>query len=344
MVQVLPPMPAVISWQARQAALREGSLAALREGTRLGLGGDQRVDIFSIIEAQRIWLMFQPLQRLYGFFARGDDASGIVIHSGHPSSLQRYTAAHEYGHFVLGHRSALDSAQELYDPREDGQEIAAQAFAADFLMPLPLVNRCMARLGLTERRDLTASEVYQLSLELGVSYRAAVTQLVALKRTRREHGDKLRKVEPQTIKLELTDGQPLSNPWADVWMIEQPAVERRKIEMSSDDELHIRLSEPTTAGYRWGVVHSDMADAIMDKTVATGDGQEYGAPCLRHLAWRAVEAGTREVHLALARPWEDGQSAPLQEVRISAHVSNRGYEPGHTAASERQRNLILAAA
>jgi len=337
-------MPAVISWQGRQAALREGSLAALREGTRLALGGDKRVDVFSIIEDQRIWLMFQPLQRLYGFFAREDDASGIVVHSGHPPSLQRYTAAHEYGHFVLGHRSALDSAQELYDPRDDPQEIAAQAFAADFLMPLPLVNRSMARLGLGDRRDLRASDIYQLSLELGVSYRAAVNQLVALRKIRRENGDKLRKVEPQTIKLELTEGQPLSNPWADVWMIEQPALERRKIEMSSDDELHIRLSEPTTAGYRWGVVHSDLADAILDKTVASGDGQEFGASCLRHLAWRALEAGTREVHLALARPWEEGNISPLKEVRISAHISYRGYKPGQTAASERQRALILATA
>jgi IrrE N-terminal-like domain len=71
------------------------------------------VDVFSVIEAEGIRLMFQPLRDLFGFYRRLSGVAGIVIDANHPPSLQRYTAAHEYGHHVLGHGFSLDEVRNI---------------------------------------------------------------------------------------------------------------------------------------------------------------------------------------------------------------------------------------
>ena len=72
----------------------------------------------------------------------------FVVHSGHPRPLQRFTAAHEYGHHVLGHSHSLDTQAEIEGQPTDAAdplaEIAAQAFAGALLMPLHLVNQVAA--------------------------------------------------------------------------------------------------------------------------------------------------------------------------------------------------------
>ena len=104
---------------------------------------------------------------------------GIIVNSQHPLTLQRYTAAHEYGHHALGHDASADDESGFTGDRQNLQEVAAQAFAGEFLMPLQLVNYTLRTMGLPgQYLPLTARQMYQLALELGVSYGAAVTQLV----------------------------------------------------------------------------------------------------------------------------------------------------------------------
>src|SRR6266508_2998897 len=92
---------------------RYGARAAQREHLRLGTPMDRRVEIFDAIEGAGIWLMFQPLRELFGASQRLGEAAGIIINSNHPLSLQRFTAAHEYGHHVFGHDLSLDRGQQI---------------------------------------------------------------------------------------------------------------------------------------------------------------------------------------------------------------------------------------
>lgn len=128
----------------RRAAL-EGVRAAQREHQRLRTDFTSRVEIFDVIENEQIWLVFQRLGNLYGAYQRCGDAIGIVVSSQHPLSLQRYTAAHEYGHHVLGHTVSADDETRIHRRSQYPREIAAQAFAGEFLMPLQLVTSARAR-------------------------------------------------------------------------------------------------------------------------------------------------------------------------------------------------------
>ena len=73
---------------------RTGSLRAQRALKTAGVDFEAPIDVFDAIERERVWLIFQPLDRLYGAYRR-HATPGIVVNSGHPTRLQRFTAAHE---------------------------------------------------------------------------------------------------------------------------------------------------------------------------------------------------------------------------------------------------------
>lgn len=72
----------------------------------------------------------------------------IFVDSGESPVRQRFTAAHEIGHYLL-HRSLIgDRHEDNYLLRSNGisnrQEAQANAFAADLLMPRALIEQAMA--------------------------------------------------------------------------------------------------------------------------------------------------------------------------------------------------------
>jgi len=78
-----------------------------------------------------------------------DSESGFVcfVNEGESMGRQRFTAAHEIGHFVL-HRDRIgDGVHENYRLRSDSlsndEEVEANKFAADLIMPRPLINELM---------------------------------------------------------------------------------------------------------------------------------------------------------------------------------------------------------
>src|SRR5258708_5361699 len=108
---------------------------AAREHGRLHTNVRKRIDIFNILYQRGIWIMYQPLD-LYGAFLSVGDGSGVLINVKHPPNLQRYTAAHEYGHIVMKHGPCVMEHEEevLRNPYYSSQqEIEAQTFAAHFL-------------------------------------------------------------------------------------------------------------------------------------------------------------------------------------------------------------------
>jgi Zn-dependent peptidase ImmA (M78 family) len=116
-----------------------------------------------------------------GMIVRGDamaanSDSGFVcyVDSSEPSVRQRFTAAHELGHFVLHRNEIGDSHSDNYLLRAEGltnsQEAAANRFAADLLMPRNLISDAISE-GTTSVRDLArlfnVSEI-AMSIRLGL--------------------------------------------------------------------------------------------------------------------------------------------------------------------------------
>lgn len=334
----------------RQIIAGDASLAAQRELERLRPDYARPLDIFDVIEGAGIWLMFQPLGELYGVYRRIEAAAGIAIHSGHPLGLQRFTAAHEYGHHVLGHELSLDSADEIESgrPRSD-IELAAQAFAATFLMPVQRVNKALRRLGLELKpRALSAKAAYQLSLEMGASYTATVTQLQVLNKIGRSTADRLRKQRPIDIKTLIGAGRRPENPRADVWLIDENA-DGRSIHAHPDDEIHVELPEPPTSGYRWAL-ESDSQDGLIDLLEDSLEQnrelveQRYGGVHRRHLRLQVKEPGDIELRLRLARPWEGAREDVPAALRAHIAVTPRPTGDVEHGLSEDQRPFLLQAA
>lgn len=100
---------------------------------------DGRVNFTDIIEREGIVLKTMP-------DAEADGASGQFLErgpTGHPTiyintnkslTHQRFTLAHELGHYFLGHGSRMRDTKEQLVKR-DPAEISANRFAAELLMP-----------------------------------------------------------------------------------------------------------------------------------------------------------------------------------------------------------------
>ena len=324
----------------RRAAL-EGVRAAQREHQRLRTAFTSRIEIFDVIEDERIWLLFQRLRNLYGAYKRYGDVTGIIINSQHPLTLQRYTAAHEYGHHLLGHTVSADDETRIFRTSNDPQEVAAQAFAGEFLMPLQLVNYTLRTMGLSGRYlALTARQVYQLALELGVSYRAAVTQLVEQHKLTRAAGQRLRRESPLAVKTRLAGVRPADS-WADVWLLDE-SQEGRQFTPRMRDEIHVMLAETPSTGYVWQLVDAAPSVlALIDDQFETGDDDVIGGSGTRHVAFRVASAGASRIRLEKRRPWQqDGVAPAIFEATVRATVPLTGdTEDG---LSEDQKQAVLA--
>ena len=334
-------MPRTLS--AYESARLQGMTAAQEEHQRLGTSMHERVPVFDVIEDSRIWLFFQPMRTLFGAYERHGDAAGIIINSQHPLSLQRFTAGHEYGHHVLGHEASADDEERIYrGERQSMQEVAAQAFAGEFLMPIQLVNYTLVTMGLKGRHPvMTPSQIYQLALELGVSYAAVVTQLVGQNKLTIDAGRRLRKLSPLDIKIGLAGIKPASSR-ADVWLLDE-AQEGRQIISRLRDEIHVRLPETPSSGYVWDLVDpaADVIEVIADRfETADDDEDRIGAAGIRHLWLRVVAPGSGRIRLELKRPWQaDATPVRIFQATLDALAPLTG-DVTEGATSDQKKGVI----
>ena len=106
------------------------------------------IDIERIAGRLGAEVVYEPMSReLSGLLYRDGDRTVIGVNSMHASNRQRFTIAHEVGHLVLhqGRPVVLDHVVRMNfrDPKSgtatDAEEIAANAFAAELLMPRDLL-------------------------------------------------------------------------------------------------------------------------------------------------------------------------------------------------------------
>lgn len=309
---------------------RKARIEALRERQRLGDPDSYPFDIFSAIKSAGIWLMFQPLKNLYGFYQRTKDASGIVIHEGHPMTLQRYTAAHEYGHHVLGHIHSLDGRTEIEVDPTNGenslQEVAAQAFAGALLMPFPLIRRVCNELSIDITKPSRVN-VYDLSLRFGVSYQAMRIQLRAYDLISYGTFDEL-DCSPLDIKTRLGDGEPPVDHRAELWIIDEDSDLLDNLSIQIADEVVIQIKEIRSSGYRWRLnSYQDSPLELMDNRL-NKDSQDgrLGGSSTRRFRFRALKGGHTRLHFGLNRAFElDNEIQALDlNIFVAEPITNNG--------------------
>lgn len=79
----------------------------------------------------------------------------IGINEKHPTTLQRYTIAHELGHFINGHshfENEFIEDETIFYSHHFQQEREADAFAAELLMPKDFLENDLAVIGIDEEK------------------------------------------------------------------------------------------------------------------------------------------------------------------------------------------------
>jgi len=323
---------------------REAVLAAEDVLADLDLVDGTKIPIFDLIEDRGIWLSFQPLERLLGVYQRVGDVAGVAINVARPLAMQRFTAAHELGHHELGHESHVDDESSIEGSSNDPQELQAQTFAASLLMSELAVEAHLERLGRDLRRPaLDPLDIYNLSVELGVSYTAAITQLRTLSKINQATADVAYKVAPLTLKQTLLGGRRPDNGRAAVWRLGL-ADNQRSISADVGDELDIALPEMLSTGYEWTPDPTDAFASVhdwFDQTTPDADAAVYGDRRTRHITIKARQQGDHTLGFRLAQPWPNGDTGATMQIHV--HVAPAQVSDVGQGISVNQQPQLLAA-
>lgn len=294
-----------------------------------GVDQESPIDVFGIIDELGLCLVFNPLNSLLGAVVpRGD--GGIIVTTQRRPTIQRYTAAHEIGHWILDiDKLAVDTEDNIFHPSIDRERLA-QLFAGQLLMPPPLVFSSCARYGISDTASATGAAVYLVARDMGASYEAAARQMANLGIVDRIKLDYLLSLTPAKIKTELCHGhRPIDA--VDVWPLDGSST-GSQVHITEGDELFVALPENRTTGYRWLTdaeirIRSEREVAPPPAPFAEGNRRPHPNSQPTEIAGRGHTQAS--IKRALARiPGDDDarRMLPLQHTVGSAEVATGAIE------------------
>lgn len=328
-------------------AVRNGTLAAARLHRELDLrqqielrGGG--VDVFGAYQTLDIPLLVRPLKGLLGAYIEAP-LPGVLVTSQRRLNIQRFTAAHELGHFQLRHRPSLDDVRILRRMLGNGlatvywQETEADAFAIEFMLPRWLIHWHMKRQGWTTGDLRRPDNVYQLALRIGASYEATCRTLVRHRLLAYDLTRVLLETQPRTLKIALLkDYQPQSYR-GDVWLLTERDAGTR-IDGSRDDLFVLRLEEHSDGGYLWDIdkLKTSGFDVVRDTLKPIDRG--IGSPVIRRVTAIPPDQRCGFISLDERRPWDS--ESPGSTFKVECDFTGPEVE-GYSRA---ERRCLLDAA
>lgn len=161
------------------------------------------VDIYSLLILVGLYPRFSALEGLAGALVRvensGATAYGVLINSDQPEERMRFSAAHELGHYLLGHLASEESYHaSLKSQWRNSKESDADAFAATLLMPRSHIEQWFLN-----AKNIDEFKIVKLADQLQVSYQAILHRLLELGCIARLEYDKYSKLKPTEIKQQL---------------------------------------------------------------------------------------------------------------------------------------------
>lgn len=329
-------------------AVRKGTQAAARLHQTLGLrrpigwrGGG--IDVFGIYLTRDLPLLVRPLNGLLGAYLE-TPIPGVLVTSQRRLNIQRFTAAHELGHALLQHRPSLDDARILRrmfgggNFAYDSQEMEADAFAVELMLPRWLIHWHMQRQGWTVDDLQQPHKVYQLALRVGASYEATCRTLVRHRLIAAALARALLETQPRTLKRALLQAYRPQNYRGDVWLLTARDAGTR-IDGSRDDLFILRLEEHGGSGYLWDIdqlrasgfgVVQDMLEAVDDEGI--------GNPVIRQVTAIPPDLCRGSVSLDERRPWDF--ESPYSRFGIDCDFTG----PEEEGYSRAERRYLLEAA
>lgn len=122
----------------------DAELAAIAARDKLGLGPVAPIaDLVGAVElaGPDVYVLDMGHDGVAGAFHTERDRSFLFVNGGasHPLVRRRFTLAHEFGHFSLGHGDQLDEKIQ-FDDNAPAVEVEANKFAAEFLVPKAAID------------------------------------------------------------------------------------------------------------------------------------------------------------------------------------------------------------
>jgi hypothetical protein len=319
-------------------AILEGTKAARRLHAQLGTrkaveeGVLSHIDVVSAANQLGATVLFRRLKGLLGAYLAKpvSPVPGIMVSTERDLHVQRFTVAHEIGHLYLKHTPTVDEDMGLWrSASKDPQELAADAFASEFLLPEWLYRYHARRHGWNSAALQGPANTYQLSLRLGASYDAVCWGLQSHDILKPAIVAKLRAIEPKEIKLQTLAGRvSLDNSWANVWVVTE-ADDGLTFEGTPDDIVIFRFPERASAGYLWD--ETQLREQGFDVLADARDeqiGDDCGSDVTRVLISRVREPRQYRVSLFERRPWVPSDNAASVTVGFEMFGKEEGL-PRH---------------
>lgn len=301
-----------------------------------------QVDVFDAIAELDIALIFKPLKTALGL-CLPQPLRGIMVTTERSLHIQRITAAHELGHIILEHRGSIDREifeQGPFGPSQgrDIQEIEAEAFAAEFLLPRWLYRHHVQNQGWSLSHLRNPEIVYQLSLRMGASYEATCWGLLGHQILPRGDVDALRKTKVAKLKLGLGEEFRPADSWADVWKVTDRD-DGATITGNPDDLIRVELDEAVGGGFRWNAEALSEAgyEVLADSSSFSRDPLLYGAPARRVLIARPPGPGATKLILRETQPWRE---AEVDDAVFAVELALYGKEKGGPARADWRRRGV----
>jgi hypothetical protein len=306
----------------------------LRERLR---DGSRPVEVLGVAQKLGVTVLFRPLGGLLGAYVPTPRGAGMLVTTIRDHHVQRFTAAHELGHHVLQHRTvSLDTNVGFVARGEktgfDLQEIEADSFAAEFLLPKWLIAAHARRQGWGKADLLKPEVVYQLSLRLAVSYSATCWALASADFVRLAAAQELARLEPQRSKRQAL-GTIRPTTWhPDVWVLSERD-KGAQLLGSPDDFLVFSLHEHVAGGYEWDSPHELMPTLAVHKDERVESSASLGATVLRHIVVQSKQPTRAKLQLHEKRPWEADDQAGINSLELD--LALLGKEPAGLPRRER---------
>ncbi len=162
--------------QSKLSLRRQAALKALQVRNQLPAGLGDAISPYDIArKVAKVIVRFYELP-LEGIFHA--TSPRIILSSLRPRVRQNFTCAHELGHFFLGHGFQVEELIELRDVAsyDIPEELSADAFAAELLMPKTTINSGFVSRGYN-LQSCNPWEFYIVSQWLGVGYETLLKHL-----------------------------------------------------------------------------------------------------------------------------------------------------------------------
>lgn len=214
----------------------EADSYASKVRSELGLRDKPVGDVFKILHDANILVVKMPIEEgtLSGCFLydKEIDQTWVLINSTRTRGHQRFSAIHEYCHFLRDKNRSFIVCEEAKIADKPDHEKFADQFAASFLLPRNTVLYCFG----DSKSTVSPKAVVEVCLEYGVSYESAIWRMRSLNLISEIDRATLSIASPMSIARSLgVNPQNHKNPFA-------IPIEKNPIDRLPKDYLKLALS------------------------------------------------------------------------------------------------------